>query len=57
MSISTLFLALLLFLMAAQWLAWFPVSATFLGVVALVTAILLVVEGGPVLYNRYIVRK
>lgn len=56
MSLSTLFLALLLFLMAAGWLGWFAVSATFLGVVALVTAILLVIEGGPIVYKRYFVR-
>jgi len=56
MSLSTLGLALVLFLLAAGWLGWFAVSGTFLGVVALITAILLVIEGGPVVYKRYFVR-
>lgn len=54
MSLSTLGLALLLFLLAAGWLAWFAVSVTLLGIVALVTAILLLVEGGPVVYKRFV---
>lgn len=53
MSLSTIGLALLLFLMAANWLTWFAVSATLLGIVAIVTAVLLVVEGGPVVYKRF----
>lgn len=57
MSLSTLSLALLLFLLAAGWLGWFAVSATFLGVVAVVTAILLVLEGGPVVYRRFVDRR
>lgn len=56
MSVSTLFLAILLFLYAAGHLAWFAVNATFLGVWEIVTAILLVVEAGPVLYKKYVVR-
>ena len=56
MLLSTLALALLLFLLAAGWLGWFIVSATFLGVVSLITAILLVIEGGPTVYKRYLDR-
>lgn len=53
MSFSTLLLALLLFLLAAGWLGWFVVSAGLLGILALIDAILFVVEGGPVVYKRY----
>jgi hypothetical protein len=56
MSISALFLALVLFLYAAGHLGWFAVSGTILGVMELVTAILLIVEGGPTLYKKYVVR-
>lgn len=54
MSLSALFLAILLFLLAAGWLGWFAVSAILLGVFALIAAILLVVEGGPVVYRRIV---
>jgi len=56
MLLSFLFLALVMFLNGAMHLGWFAVSATFLGITELVTAILLILEGGPVLYKRYFVR-
>ncbi len=52
MSLSKLFLALLLLFMAAGWLGWFTVDAVFMGVLALLTSILLFVEGTPVVYER-----
>lgn len=57
MSLANLLLALLLFLLGASWLGWFTVSGTFLGVVAILTAVLLVVEGGPVVYKRWFVNR
>jgi hypothetical protein len=56
MPVSQLLLAIVLFLYAAGHLGWFLTSGTLLGVVELVTAILLVVEGAPVLYKKYVVR-
>ena len=53
MSLSTIFLALYLFFVSAQHLGWFAVGAVFLGVVALIAAILLVVERAPVVYERF----
>lgn len=45
MSLSTLALALFLILFAISALGWVAVSATFLGVVALIAGILILVEG------------
>lgn len=56
MSLSTLFLAIVLFLYSAIHLGLFAVSTSFLGIVELITAILLFVEGGAVVYKRYMVR-
>lgn len=44
MSLSALFLAAFLILFAINALAWVAVSATFLGVVALIAGILILVE-------------
>lgn len=52
-----LFLAITLIFLAAANLSWFIVSATLIGVLELITAILLIVEGGPVLYRRYVVNQ
>jgi len=57
MSLSTLLLALLLFLMAAGWLGWFAVSGTFLGIVALLTALFLLLEGTTVVSWKVPVRR
>lgn len=57
MSLSMLFLAITLIFLAAANLSWFIVSATLIGVLELITAILLIVEGGPVLYRRYVVNQ
>lgn len=56
MSLSVLGLAILLFLMGANWLQWFQVPAGILGVFAVITAALLVVEGAPIVYRKYFVR-
>lgn len=56
MSLSILSLSLLLFFLGAQWMGLFVVSPTLLGVFAWVTAGLLLLEGGPVLYKKYFVR-
>lgn len=56
MSLSALFLALYLFFVSAGHLGWFDVGGIFLGIVALLAAILLVVESGPVVYKKYLVR-
>jgi hypothetical protein len=45
MSLSTLFLALFVFLQSAALLGWFSVSSVVLGVVGLVFVIIVVVEG------------
>lgn len=45
MGLSALFLAAFLILFAINALGWVAVSATFLGVVALVAGILILVEG------------
>lgn len=45
MTLSTVMLSVFLFLEAAGLLSWFSVSSTLLGAVALVTAILILVQG------------
>ena len=45
MSLSTLFLAAFLILFGVKALGWIVISAVFLGVVALITGILILVEG------------
>jgi hypothetical protein len=45
MSLAILGLVILLVLMAFNWFAWMAISPILLGVVALVTAILFVLEG------------
>lgn len=57
MYLSTVLLALYLFLQSAALLGWFAVSNVFMGVIALITAILLLIESGPVIYNKYVVRR
>jgi hypothetical protein len=47
MSLSALTLALLFFFLAAGWFGWFAVSPLLLGVLAILAAILLLVEGTP----------
>jgi hypothetical protein len=57
MALSTLGLAVLLFLLSAGWLGWFAVSATFLGVVGMIEVLLLLFEGGPLVYRQYAARR
>lgn len=45
MSLSTLFLAAFLIIYAISALGWVAISATFIGVVALIAGILFLVEG------------
>lgn len=52
MSLSQLLLAVLLILLGVSWLGWVAVSATVLGVIALVTGVLLILEGTSVFVWR-----
>lgn len=53
MSLSLLFLALFVFLLSAPLLEWFTVSSEFLGWFGVITALLLVLEGGWTLYQKF----
>lgn len=57
MSLSLLALALFIFLQSAALLGWFGVSVNFLGVVGIIAVVALLVEGIPVVYSRYWVRR
>lgn len=54
MSLSSLFLAAFLILTGISLLGWVAISATFLGVIALVAGILILVEGvHPIVIPTY----
>ncbi len=52
MGLSGIGLVILLFALAFSWLGWIVVSPIFLGIVALITAILMVLEGFAVVTYR-----
>lgn len=56
MSLSALLLAIYLFFQAAAYLGWFTVNALVMGILALVTAILLIVDTAPTIQKRYFVK-
>lgn len=50
---GTLLLAVVLFLLAAEKLAWFVVDPILFGVLLLATALVLLIEGLPVVRSRF----